>query len=328
MRMSQLLGRMLLAFGLYLAICVQATAQETDYNGQTETKYNPATKTASPTPTIPAGVSTETTYNPGGTWSSSKTGLISTRRDTPEFPAFLVGMQDASLRRFGSALNVATDEAGTLGEQAEQLSKRGVTTLIVDAPDPDEAKEFMERARLLGRSAVLVSEELPRGYHPPVVVHSPILLGERIGEEAIRLVGNVDVEIAYVIGEDMEGRDRERLLQTFRKPFGNVAPKIQLKEIDPMTYTPGMIPPAVVCVLTGELSGKFAPVLQQKFPETRIVVAGEHPNTVAAMEEGLVDIRLRPDYDRLLVQAIQESRKKSDLPIILQAVAEKKLREF
>ncbi len=116
---------------------------------------------------------------------------------------------------------------------------------------------------------------------------------------------------------------REKLMMTFEKPFSNVAPKIKLVEIDPETYQPGLVPPAVVCVLTSELSARWAPKLRDKFPDSKIICVGEREETIKAYENELIDIRLRPDYPRILANAMREAKQKSQMPMILQPTMDK-----
>lgn len=307
---------------------------ETSYQPRAETTYQPTalqrtlpTRTLSPDADPRALLATETGYNPRGTQSSSKIGLISVRRDDPSYANFLLGMQQAAIKTMGAPLNVAPLSAETLAEQAEVLTARGVEVLLVDSPDPADAEAFFKRARFLQRQAAMICSVFPRGSSPPLVLASPILYGERAGEEAIRFVGNTTVEVVYVIGkaestepiEDFNSKVRDVML----RPFANVAQKITVTAIDPDTYTPGLVPPAVVVVPTSADSTLLAPTLRKKFPDSKIVAVGESPEVVKAFEEKQIDVRVRPDYQRLLTFAIQEARQKSTMPIVVHPTMDK-----
>lgn len=310
---------------LILAFLLSLLASSTAQGQRTETRYQPRAETSykAQIKAQAALGSTETAYNPKGTYSAGNMALLSTRRDSPEYAAFQLGMQAAAIADYRQPLNVAPAAAVSLSEQASALVNPDIRFYIVDAPDPGGAQEFFERSKLLGRSAVLISSRLPTGYYPPVVVDSPILQAERAGEEAIRFVGNVDVEVAYILGETESDKMRENLLRSFKKPFNASAPKIKVSEIDPSVYTPGLVPPQVVCVLANEDSRRHAPVLKKKFPDSKIICVGESPETIAAFENELIDIRIRPDYRRLLGNALKEAQKKSDMPIIIHPTMDK-----
>ncbi len=297
------------------------------YTGSIDLETRPSISAEPRMPEATLEISTETRYNAKGTTSSSKNGLISTRRDQVEFAAFLLGMQDSSIRMGKTPLNVAPITARTLQEQVDVLSKRGVEIFLVDAPDPTEITPFIKSSEFVQRKFALISKTLPRGVNPPVVVDTPIMYGERVGEAAIRLVGNNAVQVAYVldeVNEDLSIRDlKEGILQTFEKPFKNVAPEIELTKLDLNAYTESLTPPEVVCILSPEDSKKWALKLRSMFPDARLICVGESPEVISAYNQGLIDIRVRPDYDRIYSNAIREVHMKSQMPIILQKAADR-----
>ncbi len=315
----------ILSFGLISASWLPGQETETSYDAgsQTETSYDRTA--AEPRIDKIAGVNTETSYNPEGTFSNSTIGLLSTRRAAPEYPNFLLGLQNAAMQHKNNALHVAPLSAESLADQAGILRPRGVKTFIVDSPDPAKAKEFFEASKLLERQAVLVTEKLPTDYYPPSVVNSPVIYGERVGEAAIRMVGNNEVEVGYILGGEVNSTMQSSIMRSFLKPFDNVAPKIKLVELDPGSPSQSLVPPSVVCVLTAEASRSLAPMLRESYPDSRIVCVGQSPEVVAAYENGLIDMRVRPDYDRILLNALREARQKSDMPIIVHPAADKRM---
>lgn len=311
-------------------IALPVGAVETNYNVVSETTYKPPTLRRE----LIQPVSTETSFNPRGTQSASIYGLISTRRDKSSFPLYLLGMQDASATISKQSLNVSTLNSETLSDQANELVINGVQVFLVDAPNPEEAKTFFSNSKLLKRKAVLLSSSLPRGFSPPMVITSPYLSAERIGEEGIRLVGNVEVKVGYILSVPSKGADEkekkhyEGLMKAFQKPFDNVAPKITLEQINPaLRMAPKEPLPAVICVLTEEDSSKWAAILKTQYPGAKIVCTGQTPEVISAFEAGLIDVRVHPDYARVYMSAMREAENKSQLPLTLLPVADKNIKK-
>ncbi len=291
-----------------------------------ETRYDGPSRAAAAV-TLSGVDERETRYNPKGTLSTSAVGLVSLRRDAADYPAFLLGLQDAAIASSGSPLNVAPLSADTPQEQVDLLAARGVSTFLVDSPHPMEAEALIQRNREGGRTMVLIAQALPRGFFPPLVVDTPILHAERAGEESIRLVGNNPVTIAYIYENYPEELPTEDLggaiLRAFRRPFDNVAPEINLEAFDPARHLDPGNPPAVVVALTAEDSARHALTLRERFPDSRLVLVGESPEVLAACERGDIDVRVRPDYARLLAFAMSEAREKSPVPLVLHGTADR-----
>lgn len=274
--------------------------------------------------------STETAYNAQGTTSPSRFALISTRREDPEFRGFLLGLQAAAIDEFGAPLNVAPLTAKTLEEQADALQGAGVELFIVDSPDPADAKAFFESSADSGRRATLITQDLPKGYRPPYVVDSPFYYGEVASEEAIRTHGNVSVTVAVIgAAEAMASEEPTDLRQSwlqFKRVMDHVAPNIKLEPIDPETYQPGFQRPQIVAALTRLDSVKYSGRLRSVFPDSTIILMGESDQLRRDFEQGLFDVRVRPDYIRLLVNAVREERRSFEMPIILRPAAERRAR--
>lgn len=299
----------------------------TDITTPGETTYRAvAAPSAIQAPPPPA--SQETSYNPLGTRSTSGVGLLSTRRGSlGDWPNHLLGLQDAASRRFGEPLNVAPAVASTVTEQLESLKQVNAETYILDAPDPAAARGFMNQARFLKRPVALVTHTMPNYAATPIILTSPLSYGESVGEEAIRLVGNTEVTVAWVAPRNLpsgvSAEFRDQLIGQFKKPFGNVAPKIVLQEIDPDTVEAGLTPPTVVALLTAEDSRLYIQTLRGKLPSAQIVAVGESKEVIDAFEKKQIRVRLRPDYDRILGAAMAEVRNPSNMPIILRPAVDK-----
>ncbi|CAN5366711.1 hypothetical protein BH09SUM1_BH09SUM1_19750 [soil metagenome] len=285
---------------------------------RTETHYNaPRTKTPMATPAgtdaAPTrALSAETGYNALGTDSKSTIGLISTRRDDAEFTGFLEGMQWASIKMMKAPLNVAPTAAKSLEEQVVELKARGVTTFIVDSPKPDDAKQFLTNAKIVGLNVVLISETHPEGMVIPYVM-VPVYYGERAAEEAIRKVGDVDVAVGYVLDPKMDKKTRDQVLEAFNRPFSLVAKKIRVIEYDPRNPRATELP-AVICLLSKEDTIKHLEAVRQGARTKIIIGIGESPMIRRALSIRQLDIRLRPDYVSILSAAIAESKAKSQMP--------------
>jgi len=311
---------------------------ETSYQGLAETSYNPPSETGFASKALQPGTvakaremsamtAGETRYNALGTKSGGRIGLVSSRRDELGYRGFLMGIQAAAIKREGVPLNVAPLAKLSLADQAAELADRGVELFLVDAPDPAEAKEFAENSKVLGRKFALLTHSLPRGYSPPLVVDTPVLHAERAGEEAIRLVGNTEVKVVYILGDHASNSPVENLRESIRanflKPFRNVASKIDVQELDLAAPTDALVQPAAVVCLTETDSNTIGLTLREKFPQSKIILVGETPAIVDAFEKKRIDIRVRPDYARLLDNALREAGTKSQMPTILQPTIDK-----
>lgn len=284
-----------------------------------ETTYAPLSATAESVYQAMAllkPVGLETGYNAAGTVSSSKLGLISTRRDDVEYPGFLLGLQGAAMARTGSPLNVAPLAVKSLEDQALLLRDRGVQTLLIDSPDPAKAQLFMGMARTLKLETVLISDTIPSLPGLRFVVDAEYYLGERIGEEAARSAGNNDVTVWYVAAPAVTEQEKQ-LEAGFLQPFKVSAPKVKLERVAPGSLAPTLAPPAVIAFLKPADALAGLPGLRAQFPSTRLIAPGESEALVKLFRAKAFDVRVRPDYERLLMQALAEAKQKSEFPPLM-----------
>lgn len=290
-----------------------------------ETSYAPL---PDPRQLLPAPV--ETAYNAAGTESPLPRALVSARRDDPGHRGFLLGMQAASLARDDEPLNVAPLRAETVENQVQLLREREVNVYLLDSPDPDAAREFLEQARLLGLSTVLLTARMPSWRTPPAVLASPLLLAERAGEMAVRSLGAPEGIVAYVpLAENgtLAGIETANVERLFVNAIRSVAPEVTLLPLDPESDTALAEPPHAVCLITEETTEEWMEVLRERFPGAILIGVGETPAIMEAIDDGTLDIRVRHDYQRILEAAIQEAEQPSGLPITVQPRADRRPNE-
>lgn len=295
-----------------------------------ETSYAKAAATHVPLSQLPTGTiapppAPETSYNPAGTITDSKYALISTRRDDPEFPGFQLGLQAAAIAATGKPLAVAPLSEKDLLAQHQALIGRGAQVFLVDSPDPQKAAGFFQTGRFLEINAVLIAASQPNGFNPPIVLAPNHYTAERVGEEAIRRVGNTAVKVAYLPPTELPaGADAGALTEMFRKPFGLVAGKIELLELPKNPADAVAKDPAVVCALTPADGRRELTTLTKSFAKAKLVVPGESEAVRKAFADGLVAVRVHPDYARLFQSAVHEAEKRTDIPPVVPPVADVK----
>lgn len=290
--------------------------------------FHPVSADSPTTPPVtpsPVGESTETSYNPAGTASRSSLALISARRADPEFPGFLLGMQAAAIHRTGSPLNVAPLSAGSLEEQAEVIRRRGVDTVLVDAPDGTEGRPLVEQLRREGLRAALITSAIPRGERIPMVLDSPLYLATRMAETAIHTVGGEDEGPVWYIEPKEEERDEEthgRIRRAFLQSFDAMAPHIIVQAFDPSATPPDETSPEVICILPPADGLDVIDRLRRRYPDARLIIAGQSDALRRAHEEGHFDVRVRPDYIGILGQSMRELVAPSQIPPFIPAAAD------
>lgn len=299
----------------------QAPAQETPYSPIPDPRE---------IPTPPAPPEPETAYNPAGTESPLPVGLISFRRGEPGHQGFLLGMQQAVLAREEKPLNVAPLDAETPEEQLEVLRRRGVTTFLLDAPDANEARDFLQKTQPLALQTVLITARAPDWRTPPLVLNSPALLAQRAGVEAIRVTGNEEVPVAYVAPgpeDNLQGARPEDVERLFLQDFRGAAPKVELIRLDPEQEEAETDAPVAVCLLTEALTEKWMKAVRERFPDAVLIGTGESPAVMEAVEEGILDVRIRPDYQHLYEAARREAAHRSEFPAIAASAADRLAKE-
>lgn len=278
-------------------------------------------------PVTPASVdaATETAYNASGTRSDSSLGLVSTRRGDPDFRGFLLGMQAAAIFRGGSPLNVAPLSAGSLAEQVEHLRGRGVETFLVDAPDGAEGRGIVDDLRAGGLGAGLITRSIPRGDRIPTVVNSPLQFATRMAEIAIQTVGGREEGPVWYIEPgwaDRQKVDYPRVRRAFLQSFDAMAPHIIVQPLEPAGDPPGEAAPRVICILPPADGLGLLEELRRDYPKARIIVSGQSDDLRRAHEEGLLDIRIRPDYLGIMSQLMREISAPGFVPPFIPAGAD------
>lgn len=301
--------------------------RETAYNAPRETGYNAAAFGLPPglNANFPADASTETRYNAKGTWSALPVGLISTRRDDPEYPGFQLGIQWAAGRSLRQTLNVAPASATTLDAQINVLRARGVDLFLVDSPVPAEAADAIARLRGDGARAVLLTQDVPPpSLRVPTVIHPRWTHGEVMAEAIIRAAAGKPVTVGYVspVTAADDTTEAGRTLGSFLAPFAASAPAIRLVPIDPQAPAPaGLEPDWIVFLSRASTVAGIGPVMKA-YPKARLVGIGEDAPLREMQSRGLLKGRVRPDYLRLVGAAMVEANRPAATPPILRGVAD------
>jgi len=276
--------------GCCVVIAAGLSAERPETTYQSETTYQAETLYGGLRMWQPS----ETYYNVQGLATPSKFGLISSELGRAGHADWVRRFQRAVVAKTGAPLNLPPETSGAMQDQLAALQKAGATYFIVHCNNPADHVHFLAALK-----AVNIPFSVLTPLHDPTIGVDQIVFDAEPLEalvKAVSLKSGETAQIAWVGAGAAAAPQRRDLLEQFARTGVQVNSQPERGQ-------------AQWIIIHGEWSAiplwgdEYIRTLRRDHPSAKVAVLAADARADGLVREGLVDVLVRPDWERAFVGA-------------------------